>query len=67
MYSARVHPPTTLHGYGLRWDPAARVYRVRNELTGEWLRDPSGELAGFPTLSAAASAWRTFESRRRAA
>ncbi|MCG6495530.1 hypothetical protein [Kitasatospora sp. A2-31] len=62
---ARIQPPPGLHGYGVRWDRTARLYRVRNEVTGEWLCGPSGELLGFSALTAATSAWRTFECRRR--
>ncbi|MFJ2188877.1 hypothetical protein ACIOJE_13115 [Kitasatospora sp. NPDC087861] len=54
-----------LHGYGVRWDPEGRCYRVRNETTGEWLHQSSGELSGFSSFSAAYSAWRGFEARRR--
>ncbi|MEE1784139.1 hypothetical protein PUR71_14710 [Streptomyces sp. SP17BM10] len=55
-----------LHGYGVRWDPEARCYRVRNEVTGEWLRSgSSGELASFTSFCAAFSAWRVFEVHRR--
>ncbi|GAA2809915.1 hypothetical protein RMN57_07175 [Kitasatospora sp. CM 4170] len=62
---ARIQPSPGLHGYGVRWDHAARLYRVRNEVTGEWLRGPGGELAGFSLLSAATSAWRAFECHSR--
>ncbi|MEV7779879.1 hypothetical protein [Kitasatospora sp. NPDC088351] len=55
---------TRLHGYGIRWDPAARLYRVRNEITGEWLRDGDGSLCGFSSFSVAEKAWRGFESHR---
>ncbi|MFJ2775249.1 hypothetical protein [Kitasatospora sp. NPDC087315] len=57
-------PTTKLHGYGIRWDPAVRLYRVRNEITGEWLRDSSGSLSGFSSFSVAEKAWRGFESHR---
>ncbi|MEV6978071.1 hypothetical protein [Kitasatospora sp. NPDC093806] len=68
MRPARIQQPTTkLHGYGVRWDPGARCYRVRNETTGEWLRDASGRLTGISSFTAAESAWRAFEPRRRAA
>ncbi|MEU9074024.1 hypothetical protein ACFYUY_24385 [Kitasatospora sp. NPDC004745] len=53
-----------LHGYGVRWDPEGRCYRVRNERVGEWLRQPSGELSGFTSFDAAFSAWRQFEPPR---
>ncbi|MGW2254582.1 hypothetical protein ACWCXH_30980 [Kitasatospora sp. NPDC001660] len=54
--------PAKSHGYGVRWDPHARRYRVRNEITGEWLRSgSSGELASFTSFHAAFSAWRQFE------
>ncbi|MEV7783728.1 hypothetical protein [Kitasatospora sp. NPDC088351] len=53
-----------MHGYGIRWDPAVRLYRVRNEITGEWLRDSSGSLSGFSSFSVAEKAWRGFESHR---
>ncbi|MER7757584.1 hypothetical protein [Kitasatospora sp. NPDC097643] len=54
-----------LHGYGVRFDPAARLYRVRNEITGEWLRQDCGELTGFGSFSDAYSAWRVFEVHKR--
>ncbi|MEE1781742.1 hypothetical protein PUR71_02165 [Streptomyces sp. SP17BM10] len=55
-----------LPGYGVRWDPDARCYRVRNEVTGEWLRSHStGELASFRSFCAAFSAWRVFEVHKR--
>ncbi|MBV6702111.1 hypothetical protein KV557_34255 [Kitasatospora aureofaciens] len=54
-----------LHGYGVRWDTDARCYRVRNEVTGEWLRSSSGELASFSSFCDAFSAWRGFEVHRR--
>ncbi|MFJ7275628.1 hypothetical protein [Kitasatospora sp. NPDC098663] len=57
--------PAKLHGYGVRWDTGARCYRVRNELTGEWLRQPDGELGGFGSFSEAWSAWRVFEVHKR--
>ncbi|AUY52769.1 hypothetical protein [Streptomyces sp. CB01881] len=66
MHATRTQPTTKLHGYGVRWDPAARAYRVRNEMTGEWLLDSSGRLAGFSSFSAAEAAYRAFEPRRRA-
>ncbi|MEV7777649.1 hypothetical protein [Kitasatospora sp. NPDC088351] len=53
-----------LHGYGVRWDREARLYRVRNELTGEWLRGSDGALCGFSSFSVAEKAWRGFESHR---
>ncbi|MFB7473566.1 hypothetical protein ACFVFS_16550 [Kitasatospora sp. NPDC057692] len=64
MRPARIQPPTKLHGYGVRWDPSARCYRVRNETSGEWLHDNSGLLAGFSSFTAAESAYRAFEPRR---
>ncbi|MFC5664524.1 hypothetical protein ACFP3U_16210 [Kitasatospora misakiensis] len=64
---ARIQLPAKLHGYGVRWDPVARCYRVRNESAGEWLLDNSGVLAGFSSFSAAEAAWRAFEPRRKAA
>ncbi|MDH6705919.1 hypothetical protein P3T27_002641 [Kitasatospora sp. MAA19] len=54
-----------LHGYGVRWDPEGRCYRVRNESAGEWLRQDSGELKGFVSFSDAYSAWRAFEVHKR--
>lgn len=54
-----------LHGYGVRWDPDADRYRVRNETTGEWLRRPGGQLAAFVFFGDAYSAWRSFEVRKR--
>ncbi|MER8102865.1 hypothetical protein [Kitasatospora sp. NPDC094016] len=54
-----------LHGYGVRWDTGARLYRVRNEVTREWLRQPDGELGGFGSFSEAWSAWRVFEVHKR--
>ncbi|MFJ3220619.1 hypothetical protein ACIPLC_32440 [Kitasatospora sp. NPDC086801] len=54
-----------LHGYGVRWDPEARCYRVRNEVTREWLRQPDGELSGFGSFSDAWSTWRVFEVHKR--
>ncbi|MFD5437847.1 hypothetical protein ACFWJ4_37565 [Kitasatospora sp. NPDC127067] len=54
-----------LHGYGVRWDAEADRYRVRNELTGEWLRGATGELAAFTFFGDAYSAWRTFEVHKR--
>ncbi|MFF1788932.1 hypothetical protein ACFVX9_21050 [Kitasatospora sp. NPDC058243] len=54
-----------LHGYGVRWDTGARLYRVRNEVTGEWLRQPDGELSGFRSFSDAWGTWRVFEVHKR--
>ncbi|MFE5587915.1 hypothetical protein [Kitasatospora sp. NPDC056531] len=55
-----------LHGYGVRWDTEARCYRVRNEMTGEWLRSAAGgELASFTFFSDAWSAWKVFEVHKR--
>ncbi|MFJ2864408.1 hypothetical protein [Kitasatospora sp. NPDC087314] len=54
-----------LHGYGVRWDPEGRCYRVRNETTGEWLCQPAGERSGFASFGAAFSAWRAFEVHKR--
>ncbi|MFI2611186.1 hypothetical protein [Kitasatospora sp. NPDC018619] len=54
-----------LHGYGVRWDPAAGCHRVRNETTGEWLRGPDGEPASFTFFGDAFSAWRRFEVHKR--
>ncbi|MQS16767.1 hypothetical protein F7Q99_32415 [Streptomyces kaniharaensis] len=54
-------PAGRLHGYGVRWDSDARCYRVRNEITGEWLHTSPGELASFSSFCAAFSAWRGFE------
>ncbi|AUY47681.1 hypothetical protein [Streptomyces sp. CB01881] len=67
MRSARPDASTRLHGYGIRWDQAARLYRVRNEFTGAWLRDNSGALLGFSSFTAADRAWRSFEPHRRVA
>ncbi|MGW6915212.1 hypothetical protein ACWGB8_15560 [Kitasatospora sp. NPDC054939] len=52
-----------LPGYGVRWDADARLLRVCNELTGEWLRDPDGGLAGFTSFTKADIAWRSFQPR----
>ncbi|MFJ2810280.1 hypothetical protein [Kitasatospora sp. NPDC087271] len=57
--------PAKLHGYGVRWDTETRLYRVRHELTGDWLRQPDGELGGFGSFSEAWSAWRVFEVHKR--
>ncbi|WP_395298066.1 hypothetical protein ACF9IK_34925 [Kitasatospora hibisci] len=57
-------PSTGLPGYGIRWDRAAGLYRVRNEHTGVWLRDDSGALQGFSSFTAADRAWRSFEPAR---
>ncbi|MFE4977136.1 hypothetical protein ACFRAR_34140 [Kitasatospora sp. NPDC056651] len=54
-----------LYGYGVRFDPEADRYRVRNELTGEFLRRPDGELAFFTFFGDAYSAWRQFEVHKR--
>ncbi|MFJ2188846.1 hypothetical protein ACIOJE_12955 [Kitasatospora sp. NPDC087861] len=54
-----------LHGYGVRWDAEARCYRVRNEVTREWLSQPTGEPKGFSSFSVAYSAWRAFEVHKR--
>ncbi|MFI5645244.1 hypothetical protein [Kitasatospora sp. NPDC051705] len=54
-----------LHGYGVRWDPEERCYRVRNEMTGEWLCQDSGGLKGFSSFTDAWSAWRVFEMHKR--
>ncbi|MFJ9458396.1 hypothetical protein ACIRST_25320 [Kitasatospora sp. NPDC101447] len=54
--------PARLHGYGVRFDPDVQRYRVRNEITGEWLRcDVTGELASFTFFGDAYTAWRQFE------
>ncbi|MFF7994980.1 hypothetical protein ACFZDG_35060 [Kitasatospora xanthocidica] len=55
------HKTPRLHGYGVRFDPEVQRYRVRNEITGEWLRQPTGELASFTFFGDAYSAWRQFE------
>ncbi|MFG2914817.1 hypothetical protein ACGF0D_18255 [Kitasatospora sp. NPDC048298] len=54
-----------LHGYGVRFDTDAQRYRVRNEQTGEWLRQATGELAAFVFFGDAYSAWRAFEVHKR--
>ncbi|WP_049650883.1 hypothetical protein [Kitasatospora sp. MY 5-36] len=56
---------TSLHGYGVRWDTASDRYRVRNEITGEWLRRPGGEPAAFVFFGDAYSAWKAFEVHKR--
>ncbi|MGW4891811.1 hypothetical protein ACWEQL_06030 [Kitasatospora sp. NPDC004240] len=56
-------PPTHTHGYGVRFEPAARLYRVRNELTGEWKRDADGVLCGWTSFLKADAAWRAFQPR----
>lgn len=56
-------PPSDSYGYGVRLAPGARVYRVRNELTGEWLREADGTLAGFTSFLKADAAWRSFQPR----
>ncbi|MFI8460570.1 hypothetical protein [Kitasatospora sp. NPDC085464] len=45
----------------MRFDPGAQCYRVRNEITGEWLHRDSGELASFTFFGDAYTAWRQFE------
>ncbi|GHF82039.1 hypothetical protein [Kitasatospora xanthocidica] len=50
-----------LLGYGVRFDPDSQRYRVRNEITGEWMLQDSGELATFTFFTDAYSAWRQFE------
>ncbi|MGW7446001.1 hypothetical protein [Kitasatospora sp. NPDC054795] len=54
-----------LLGYGVRFDTRADRYRVRNEMTGEWLRQSTGELAFFTFFGDAYSAWRVFEAHKR--
>ncbi|MFD8756693.1 hypothetical protein ACFV0O_37795 [Kitasatospora sp. NPDC059577] len=58
------HVPRS-HGYGVRLDPETRRYWVRNEMTGEWLREPGGDLKGFTFFGDAYSAWRVFEVHKR--
>ncbi|MEU8925796.1 hypothetical protein AB0D10_33515 [Kitasatospora sp. NPDC048545] len=53
------------HGYGVRLDPETRRFRVRNEMTGEWLREPGGEIASFTFFDDAYNAWRQFEVHKR--
>ncbi|MBV6696041.1 hypothetical protein [Kitasatospora aureofaciens] len=50
--------PAATHGYGIRWDPAARCYRVRDEPAGTWLRDGDGAIRAFVRFDAANSEWR---------
>jgi hypothetical protein len=55
-----------LHGYGVLWDTQAQRYRVRNEMTGEWLRSTTtGELAAFTSFGDAWGAWKVFEVHKR--
>ncbi|MEV7599010.1 hypothetical protein AB0O91_16655 [Kitasatospora sp. NPDC089797] len=55
-----------LHGYGVLWDTGDRCYRVRNEMTDEWLLDAAtGERARYSSFNAAFSAWRCFEIHKR--
>ncbi|MFD8784582.1 hypothetical protein [Kitasatospora sp. NPDC059599] len=53
------------HGYGVRLDPESRRYRVRNEITGEWLCEASGEPVSFTFFDDAYDAWRVFEVHKR--
>ncbi len=57
--------PHSPHGYGVRFDPKAQRYRVRNEITGDWLREPTGELKEFTFFGDAYSAWKVFEVHKR--
>ncbi|MFH8383956.1 hypothetical protein ACH4E7_23920 [Kitasatospora sp. NPDC018058] len=58
--------PAKLHGYGVLWDTGAQCYRVRNEMTREWLRTAAtGELAAFSSFDAAWGAWKVFEVHKR--
>ncbi|MER7754453.1 hypothetical protein [Kitasatospora sp. NPDC097643] len=59
------HTPRRLHGYGVRWDPEGRCYRVRNETTGQWQHGADGELASYTSFTVAFDAWRVFEPPRR--
>ncbi|MGW4892723.1 hypothetical protein ACWEQL_10730 [Kitasatospora sp. NPDC004240] len=56
-------PPADIPGYGVRFDPVGRRYLIRNELTGVWLRDGSGELVAFTSFIRADSAWRSHQPR----
>ncbi|MFD7578691.1 hypothetical protein [Kitasatospora sp. NPDC059803] len=49
--------PAATHGYGIRWDPAARCYHVRDEQGGEWLRDGDGTIRAFVRFEAANGEW----------
>ncbi|MGW6915813.1 hypothetical protein ACWGB8_18660 [Kitasatospora sp. NPDC054939] len=53
--------PTVSYGYGVRFDPGAQCFRVRNELTGEWKREPDGTLSGWTSFLKADAAWRSFQ------
>lgn len=59
-------PPSSLPGYGVRLDLPNRRYLVRNELTGEWLRDASGGLRSYTSFTVADFAWRSHQPRSRA-
>ncbi|WP_406204289.1 hypothetical protein OH807_28510 [Kitasatospora sp. NBC_01560] len=67
MRPVRIDPVAKLPGYGVRWDAAERLYRVCDEVSGEWLCEASGELAGFSSFFAAESAYRAFGAHRRVA
>jgi hypothetical protein len=51
----------TMPGYGVRWDPAERCWRVLNETTHMWMRDKRGDVAGFRDFAEADAAHRRFE------
>jgi hypothetical protein len=42
-----------LEGYGVRWDRLGRVWRVRNELTGQWALSRPGWARGLRDFEAA--------------
>ena len=52
---------TEMHGYGVRWDPKDRCWRVRNEQTGEWLLDDNGERRSWSDFTTADIAHRQFQ------
>jgi hypothetical protein len=62
MQVVRELDPRTTHGYGIRWDPAAQVHRVRDEVAGEWLRDGDGLIRAFVRFDDAYGEW--YQVRR---
>lgn len=50
-----------LPGYGVRWDDRKRIWRVRNELTGQWRLTEGGSVDGWRDFEAANAAHRQHQ------
>jgi hypothetical protein len=50
-----------LPGDGVRWDDEAQVWRVRNELTGQWKLTAGGSVEGWRDFQEALAVWRRHQ------